>query len=365
MMYKLLSGVILIVLLSACSNKKAKVSFILSKNVKAPEITIRFANKVDSILRPKVDNNQFNVETGHKQFQLGYAYIAAGSKKSFVIFFTEPNNKIEINIDSNLKVSQVKGGSLNQEFLQFNTKTLGNWSKMEEAFRQQADMVMEVRPMARDSLANIYQQILQQRLELVKQHIAKNNQSNLSPILTLMYFEKDIEQMRNSYALLDKQAQNSFYGKELKARLDMYKGVVLGDKAPEFSLPNIQKKLISLKEIYSQNKYTLVDFWASWCGPCRGENPNLVETYDKYKQKGLGIIGVSIDEDLEQWANAIKNDNLSWQQVVDDKGWSSPTAQAYGVEGIPANFLVDNTGKIIAKNLRGDDLGLKLQELLK
>jgi len=120
--------------------------------------------------------------------------------------------------------------------------------------------------------------------------------------------------------------------------------------------------MISLKE--SLGKVTLIDFWASWCGPCRSENPNVVATYNQLHSKGLNIIGVSLDEKLEKWQEAIAKDKITWTQVSNLKGWQDPIAKSYGVMQIPSTFLVDANGTIIAKDLRGDELKKKIQELL-
>ena len=109
----------------------------------------------------------------------------------------------------------------------------------------------------------------------------------------------------------------------------------------------------------------MVDFWASWCGPCRAENPNVVKAYQEFHSKGFDILGVSLDEKKDKWIDAIKKDNLNWQQVSDLLGWKNSVAQLYGVEGIPMNFLIDKDGKIIGKGLRGEDLEKKLNEVVK
>ncbi len=108
----------------------------------------------------------------------------------------------------------------------------------------------------------------------------------------------------------------------------------------------------------------LIDFWASWCPPCRAENPNVVAAYKKYKDKNFTVLGVSLDNDRDKWKQAIEKDGLNWTQVSDLKGWDSETAAMYGVQSIPANFLLDPSGKIIATNLRGDDLDRVLNSKL-
>lgn len=122
---------------------------------------------------------------------------------------------------------------------------------------------------------------------------------------------------------------------------------------------------VSLSDFISKNKYTLIDFWASWCGPCRKEMPNVVEAYKAFKDKGFGIVGVSLDENADKWKDAITTLNITWPQMSDLQGWNNAGAKLYGVNSIPATVLVDQDGTIVARNLRGDAIKAKLDELLK
>lgn len=164
------------------------------------------------------------------------------------------------------------------------------------------------------------------------------------------------------YDPLSKRVLNSLTGKKLTAKYDKAKQLALGrkvdfiqtdDKGQEF-------KLSSLK-----GKYVLVDFWASWCGPCRAENPHLLKAYKELKDKGFEIVGVSLDEKKEQWLGAVKQDGMPWIQVSDLKGFKTEIAVKYGIDAIPQNFLINPEGIIVAKNLRGEDVKEKIAKFIK
>lgn len=153
------------------------------------------------------------------------------------------------------------------------------------------------------------------------------------------------------------------YTKMLVEKIGLMKLTTVGKMSMEFTQNDPDGKPVKLSDF--KGKYLLVDFWASWCGPCRAENPNVVKAYQKYKNKNFTILGVSLDRDKDKWLEAIQKDNLTWTHVSDLKYWDNEVAKMYGIRSIPANILLDKTGKIIGRNLRGDDLEAALAKALK
>jgi peroxiredoxin len=153
------------------------------------------------------------------------------------------------------------------------------------------------------------------------------------------------------------------YVKTLKETLAVMKITSVGVMAPDFTQNDPNGKPVKLSDF--RGKYVLVDFWAAWCRPCRGENPNVVAAYKKYSKKNFTVLGVSLDREKDAWLKAIADDKLTWTQVSDLKYWGNEVAKLYGVQSIPANFLLDKKGRIVGKNLRGDELEEALAKLVK
>ncbi len=176
-----------------------------------------------------------------------------------------------------------------------------------------------------------------------------------------MLAEKDKKHIEE---LLDKEHHYYYYAELLKEKA-ADAATAVGQKYTDLAMPDTKGKTMRLSQYIGKNKYTLVDFWASWCGPCRAEMPNVVKAYNTYHEKGFDVIGVSFDNNKAAWTKAIAQLKMPWHHMSDLKGWGSAAAAAYNVKGIPANVLIDRQGTIVAKDLREEALQEKLAELLK
>ena len=288
---------------------------------------------------------------GHKEYRLG--------------FFVE-NGQINITGKKDSVDEATIIGSLSQDE---NKKYIASRKFLDEEEIKLRDLYNTVEakkdPKLTDSLKKIFDLYEKKQKDFIKDYVKQHPSSYVGALQVYRNFlyNPDATELETIYNSLDANIQSSFVGKNIKSTLDAAKKTAIGNSAPEFSQNDANGKAVSLSSL--KGKYVLVDFWASWCGPCRAENPNVVKAFKKFHSKGFDILGVSIDEKKDKWLDAIKKDNLNWHQVSDLRGWKNTVAQLYGVEGIPMNFLIDKDGKIVGKGLRGEDLEKKLGEVLK
>lgn len=177
-------------------------------------------------------------------------------------------------------------------------------------------------------------------------------------------FRLSPDEIRSNIQLLDSSLWQTPYVQLLEELIPTLEVVAVGNPAPDFTVNDSEGNPVRFSDQIGKDKYLFLDFWASWCGPCRRENPNIVSAYQKYNDKGFNVFAVSLDRDRDSWLTAIEKDSLSWTQVSDLLLWDSGPAKIYGVRAIPSNFLIDENGIIVAKNLKGEDLHKTLDELL-
>ena len=202
--------------------------------------------------------------------------------------------------------------------------------------------------------------------QYTKKFIIDHVPSALSDLLFSLSFNEFTEAEQEEILKLfgEKQPDFPFY-KTIMAERKVAEATAVGTQYTDFEMPAPDGKTIKVSDFVAKNKYTLVDFWASWCGPCRAEMPTVVKAYTDYHAKGLEVVGVSLDNDKDAWLKAITQLKMPWPQMSDLKGWECEGAALYNVRSIPANVLIDQQGRIIAKDLRGVDLLNKMAELLK
>ncbi|MDX1285738.1 MAG: TlpA disulfide reductase family protein [Draconibacterium sp.] len=195
-------------------------------------------------------------------------------------------------------------------------------------------------------------------IEAVQVNFINDNPASYATpyFVTRNTYGKEAEELENIVNGLDPKLHEVQSIIELKDKIEKLKVVAIGQIAPDFTQNDPDGNPITFSDVYSKHELTLLDFWAAWCGPCRGENPNVVAVYNDYKDKGFTVFGVSLDREKEAWLKAIEDDKLTWTQVSNLDYWNNPAAKLYVVSGIPHSILIDKNGKILAKNKREDEL---------
>ena len=263
----------------------------------------------------------------------------------------QPNGSLEIkgskDTDYLIEIQKLRGGlqkyaeEINPEFVKANQE--GNQERMEALQMQYMEKEKEINGLVKEKVRGMGNSLT---ALLVTQE--------LDPNVDFSFMDEIAQKFKKSLP-------NSFFTRQLVERVDKLRKLAIGKQAPEITLEDPEGNMVSLSSL--RGNYVMIDFWAAWCRPCRAENPNVVALYEKYNAKGFEVFGVSLDRKKEDWVRAIEQDGLSWTQVSDLQYFNSAAAQLYNVQSIPATYLLDPDGKIIAKNLRGIALRKKLEEL--
>lgn len=272
-------------------------------------------------------------------------------------FFVESGN---IKITAGKSADEIKiTGSKSQDESEAYDKTLKDLDDQESPLYQKWGKVSKDEQIALEEKVD---ELRKQRRERNNNYIAAHPGSPLSiNMVSERAMMGSYDEVASSFNKLTALAQQSEEGRRISERLTLLKRSAIGEQMLNFTQNDTDGKPVRFSDF--NGKYVLVDFWASWCGPCRAENPNVLKLYNTYKDKNFTVVGVSLDDKAENWKKAIKDDHMPWTQVSDLKGWKNEVSTYYGIMGIPSTLLIDPQGKIIAKDLRGLALTKKLAEL--
>jgi peroxiredoxin len=362
-------------ILSACNNENQKGKFTVSGDLKnAPDQKIyleelSFSQKDPVVLdTAELKNGQFKIsalapEQGFYRLRL--------EKNDAPFFFINDQPSILLSADYK---------TLSLETVLFNTPASASLRKFITGIRNMGKTLQEKSillqqyqaPVETDSVYTVMKKDFSQIENEYKNYIIQYLDTTQSPIVAMfcLGYTQNIEPEKITKTI--EGLGTRFPGNQnIAGIITQYKQQVAkndakpqdGKLAPDLNMPDTSGKPFSLSQL--RGKYVLVDFWASWCGPCRGENPNVVKAYNRFKDKNFTVLGVSLDKDKASWVKAINDDHLTWYQISDLKYWNSAAVGLYGFDGIPYNVLVNPEGKIIGSSLRGEALEMKLSELLK
>lgn len=311
-----------------------------------------------------VHNNTF-IYTGSQNVPAFYSLRIKGSRQAPARFFVE-NAKITFSaMKDSLQAANVSGSSSEDMYQNYLRHLEPVRTKMDQWEDQYTKANKSRNEQLVSSLEKTYDSLSEQKKEVISNFVKSYPKSIISAwaVSRNFRFNPDPQKLKPLYEALDTSVQSTVYGKEIKQTLDIAEKLQTGNTAPDFTQTNISGDPLSLSDL--RGKYVLIDFWASWCGPCRRENPNVVKAYSQYKNDGFTILGVSLDENKEDWKKAVKKDHLNWHQVSDLKGWKNAVAREYGIYAIPSNILIGPKGKIIAKDLRREKLQNTLAAIFK
>lgn len=354
-----------IILLSACQNKEQVPQYKISGTIDNIDDTNIYLTRLSNNDAEYLDTAQLFAGKFEMTGSLDVPenlYILIGDEEHyFNAFLSNDNIKITADYDS-LKNADVNGAPYQDELNAYKESLKPLNDQKDEVYKGYKDAQKNEDQALMDEYDAKWEALDEKEKEMLVSYVKGHPKSPISPYLVRRkIYVFDLEDLEEMDPVYDASLNNSPYLIYLKKRIVGLKLVAVGKTYTDFAMVDTSGNEISISD--QDGKYRLVDFWASWCGPCRDENPNLVNMHNKYKDKNFTIIGVSFDKKGDRWKKAIVDDELNWAQMSDLKGWGSAAGKIYMINSIPSNILIDPDGVIIEKNLRGQELRTKLAEL--
>ncbi len=358
----------LLLLFSACNDQK-------DLNVYTVNLTIEGAPDTWVYMEQQFENQWFRfdsaeLKSGKAVFKgelehPEFFFIKIKDMSNYLPAFIEAG-EMNISASSTNPNQRSVEGSQSQDEFAFLTDSLNSFTRKSRELGMQYQQARSTNDsVLMQEIENKYYEIDSLKSSFLLNYAIENPLSVASAFVILNNsYTYDLEELDLIVSSYDPSILNSTYVQKLTEKVNTLKRVSVGQPYVDFTLNDPDGSPVPLSSVIGTN-YVLVDFWAAWCQPCRAENPNIVEAYNAYSDKGFDVFGVSFDNDPESWKKAIEDDGLTWTQVSDLQYWSSAAGKIYGIQSIPQNILIDPNGIIIEKNLRGQDLQNKLAELLK
>jgi peroxiredoxin len=364
-MKKLIYLLVITLLMSACSSKPG---YVVKCNIKGSDNIKFFLQKRESGKTVSIDSavskkGTFTLKGGAIEYPQLIQLVAGDTKKRTSFYLENSAITITGSLDSLFK-AVIKGSKTQDEYQTFVDSNKPLSESYSKTYMQYQDASQAGNTTLATLLGKQIDSIQTELKNLQKKFVRNNPASYVTPsILGSLSYEMEADEIESMINGLDTVIAAVPQIQSLKERVAVMKTVAVGRKAPDFVMSDVNDKPVALSSKIG-SRLLLIDFWAGWCGPCRRENPNVVKVYNEFSKKGFDVFGVSLDRTRDEWVKAIADDKLTWTHVSDLQYWGNSAAKLYAVNSIPANFLLDETGTIIAKDLRGEELYNKVNEVL-